>query len=167
MRGTILFVDDDRTLCETLAQGLGRRTFEVTWTQSPEEALRLIQERPFDAVLTDMNMPQMSGTDLCKRITAYLPDLPVIVLTAFGSMDTAIAAIRAGAYDFVTKPVELDGMALTLDRAVNHRALREEVKRLRRAVESARPAGALVGESVASILLETTFCVPTELKYMP
>ena len=149
MRGTILFVDDDRSMCETLAQGLGRREFEVTWTAAPEEALRLIQERPFDAVLTDMNMPNMSGTDLCKRITAYLPDLPVIVLTAFGSMDSAIAAIRAGAYDFVTKPVELDAMALTLDRAVNHRALREEVKRLRRVVESVRPAAALVGDSVA------------------
>jgi DNA-binding NtrC family response regulator len=67
--------------------------------------------------------------------------VPVIVITAFGSLETAVAAIRAGAYDFITKPLELDALIVALDRAIQHRALREEVKRLRRAVEESRSYG--------------------------
>lgn len=148
-RGTILVVDDDRTLCETLEHGLTRRNFVVRWTAAPQEALTLLKETSFDVVLSDMNMPQVSGIELCQRITEYLPDLPVIMITAFGSMDAAVAAIRAGAYDFVTKPFDLDTIALTLDRAVSHRALREEVKRLRRAVSQTRQGGKIVGDSPA------------------
>ena len=62
-------------------------------------------------MLTDLKMPGMSGTELCERIVANRPDVPVVVMTAFGSMETAVAAIRAGAYDFVTKPIEMDMLA--------------------------------------------------------
>jgi two-component system response regulator HydG len=82
-------------------------------------------------VVTDLNMRGMNGIELCERIAANRPDLPVIVITAFGSLDTAIAAIRAGAYDFITKPLELDALILALERALTHSRLREEVKRLR------------------------------------
>ena len=85
----------------------------------------------FDVVVTDLNMRGMSGLELCERIVANRPDVPVVVITAFGSLETAIAAIRAGAYDFITKPVKIDALALALERAVQHRALRDEVKRLR------------------------------------
>ena len=93
-----------------------------------------LAEDDFDVVLTDINMHGMSGVDLCQQIVPSREDLPVVVMTAFGSMESAVAAIRAGAYDFVTKPFEMDDIALTIERALKHRALREEVKRLRRAV---------------------------------
>jgi len=91
----------------------------------------------------------MNGVELCERIVANRPDVPVIVITAFGSLETAVAAIRAGAYDFITKPLELDALIVALERAVQHRALREEVKRLRRAVEDSRTYGELLGASPA------------------
>jgi DNA-binding NtrC family response regulator len=148
-RGAILMVDDDRNLCEAVAQGLERRGFTVTWATAADEALRKLQQGAFDAVLGDMNMPTVNGVEMCKRMTAYLPDLPVIMVTAFGSLDSAVAAIRAGAYDFITKPFELESVALMLDRAVGHRALRDEVRRLRRAVTRDGQTGPILGESGA------------------
>jgi len=100
-------------------------------------------------VATDLNMPGMSGVELCERVVANRPDVPVLLLTAFGSLDAAVSAIRAGAYDFLTKPFEVEALVLALERAIQHRSLREEVKRLRRTVEEARRFDALVGESPA------------------
>jgi two-component system response regulator AtoC len=130
----ILIIDDDRSMCDVLDAELKRRGFEVTTTTVPENALHRLSEGDFDLVLTDINMHGMSGVDLCQKIVQSREDLPVVVMTAYGSMESAIAAIRAGAYDFVTKPFEMDDIALTIERALKHRALREEVKRLRRAV---------------------------------
>jgi DNA-binding NtrC family response regulator len=148
----ILVVDDDRMLCEALEEGLRGRGFEVTWRTSADEALPLATSEDFDVVLTDLNMRGTGGIELCQRVIAARPDLPVVLLSGFGSFDTAVAAIRAGAYDFMSKPVKLDVLALALRRAVQHRALREEVKRLRTEVAeglgSAR-GESLVGESAA------------------
>jgi len=101
----------------------------------------------FDAVVTDIRMPGTSGIALCERIAANRPDVPVILITAFGSLDTAVAAMRAGAYDFVTKPFDVDALALRLDRAIERRALRAEVKRLRRVAADAQRFDELVGAS--------------------
>ena len=133
-RGRVLIVDDDRAMCATLEAGLGRRGFGVTASFSADEAFPVLGSGDFDAVVTDLNLQGTNGIDLCERITSNRPDVPVIVITAFGSLDTAVAAIRAGAYDFITKPFDIEALALTLDRAVQLRALREEVKRLRSAV---------------------------------
>jgi two-component system response regulator HydG len=149
MTDRILIVDDDRSLCETLAAGLGRRGFEVAWRTSAEGALAAVAAEDFDAIVTDLNMPGMNGTDLCARIAEVRGDVPVVVLTAFGSFETAVAAIRAGAYDFIGKPVQLDILAIALRRAVQHRALRDEVKRLRSEVGRAPRDGLLLGESPA------------------
>jgi two-component system response regulator HydG len=102
-----------------------------------------------DVVLSDLNMRGMDGLALCERVVASRPDVPVVLITAFGSLETAIAAIRAGAYDFITKPVKMDALAVALARAVQHRSLREEVKRLRRLVGETRRFDDLVGESPA------------------
>jgi two-component system response regulator HydG len=114
---------------------------------APEEAVRHLAENDFGLVLTDINMHGMSGVDLCRQIVESREDLPVIVMTAYGSMEAAIAAIRAGAYDFVTKPFEMDDIALTLERALKHRALREEVKRLRRVVVDQQKFDDILGAS--------------------
>src|SRR5205807_3426175 len=100
-----------------------------------------------DVVVTDLNMKGMTGLELCQHIVADRPDLPVLVLTAFGSFETAVGAIRAGAYDFVTKPVEIEALAIAIRRAAEHRQLRGGVKRLREVVASTR--GLLIGASPA------------------
>jgi DNA-binding NtrC family response regulator len=138
----VLVVDDDAAMRDQLSKTLSRRGFEVSTAAGGEEAVARVTSTDFDVVLTDLNMPQLNGVQLCERITQSHPDLPVIVVTAFGSMDTAIAAIRAGAYDFVTKPFDLAQLILALERAVGLRRLKDEVRRLR---ESARGAAALVG----------------------
>ncbi len=98
--------------------------------------------------LTDINMPGASGLQLCDQVTRDYPDLPVIVMTAFGSMETAVSAIRAGAYDFVTKPVELELLALTINRAVKQRRLHNQVKRLSKTISTKQSFfGDLIGES--------------------
>jgi two-component system response regulator AtoC len=145
----ILIIDDDRSMCDVLEAELRKRDFETIATTSPEDALRRLVEDDFSLVLTDINMHGMSGVDVCKQIVESREDLPVIVMTAYGSMETAIGAIRAGAYDFVTKPFEMDDIALTMERALKHRALREEVKRLRRVVVDQQKFDDILGTSPA------------------
>ncbi len=149
MKGRVLVVDDDASMCDMLVSDLGELGFEVKARTAAPAALEALVASEFDAVVADLNMPGMSGLELCERIVASRPDVPVIVITAFGSIQTAIAAIRSGAYDFVTKPLEVDALALALERAIQHRALREEVRRLRQVVEETRRFGALLGTSPA------------------
>src|SRR5450432_3804968 len=145
----LMVVDDDLAMCQVLAAGLGRRGFEVSSFTVPEEALAAMESADFDVVVTDLNMRGMSGIGLCERVVANRPDLPVVVITAFGSLETAVAAIRAGAYDFITKPLDIDALTLTLQRAVQHRHLRDEVKRLREAVAGPQEFDELLGASPA------------------
>jgi two-component system response regulator HydG len=136
-------------MCELLETDLRMRDFEPQWSTSGEEALRAMSRSEFDVVVTDLKMPGIDGIELCKRIVANRRDIPVVVMTAFGSMETAIAAIRAGAYDFVTKPIEMDMLALTLQRAVRHRQLQEQVKILSEAVARSDRFDELMGDSPA------------------
>ncbi len=145
----LLVVDDDRSMCELLADGLTAQQFEVSTTTSPAAALQLAHEREFDAVLTDINMPGMSGLELCQALLTARAHLPVLVMTAFGDLQVAVSAMRAGAYDFLTKPLDLDVVVLALNRALSHRALAREVQQLRRLVEDGRSYGDIVGASPA------------------
>ena len=147
MDGRILIVDDDPAMCEMLGVALGGRGLKTASGTSADEALALLQAEDFDVLVTDMNMQGTSGLELCKQVVTSRPDLPVVVLTAYGSMEAAVGAIRAGAYDFVTKPFEVDEVYLTLERAVTHKKLREEVKRLRRAVRQSQHFTDMIGTS--------------------
>jgi two-component system response regulator HydG len=148
MRGRVLVVDDDRSSCEMLEEGLSHAGFQVSWRTSAEEGLRAVQQAPtFDAVLTDLRMNGASGLDLCRALGEHDRTLPVVVITAFGSIRTAVDAIRGGAYDFITKPFDLAVVAMALDRAVRHRALELEVDRLRAAAAGDPAASGLVGKS--------------------
>jgi len=148
-KGRILVVEDEHEMRALLEKGLARRGFVPTVRGSADEAFPLLEAEDFDTVLTDLRMPGMDGLALCERIALNRPDIPVVVVTAFGSLETAVAAIRAGAYDFVTKPVDLDALVLVLERAVQHRALREEVRRLRVALGDVSADRGVVGESEA------------------
>jgi two-component system response regulator AtoC len=149
MSGRVLIVDDDPSTCDLLDASLRRRGFDTLSRTAAAEGLAALAVGDFDVVLTDLNMRGMNGIELCTRIVANRPDVPVIVVTAFGSLETAVAAIRAGAYDFITKPFEIDAIELTLQRALQQRALREEVKRLRSALDQSRRFDDLLGTSAA------------------
>lgn len=147
MISRILIVDDEPDMCEVIAARLRREKLDVQWVTSGEDALAALKACSFDVVLTDVKMPRMNGIELCQQVVRYFPDVPVIVMTAFGSLETAVAAIRAGAYDFVTKPVEMDLLTVALKRAVQQRTLEQQVKRLNVTVERSQPFESLIGES--------------------
>jgi DNA-binding NtrC family response regulator len=147
MRGKILIVDDEQMMCEMLEDDLKRHGFHPTSYLSAEKALDALKTESFDVLLTDMNLPDMNGIELCERVVTNRPDIPVIVITAFGSMETAIAAIRAGAFDFVTKPIDTEFLVLALDRAVNHHGLQEKVKILDEALKKSHQFDELIGQS--------------------
>jgi DNA-binding NtrC family response regulator len=142
----ILIVDDDRSMCDLIETDLRRRGYAPESVGDAAAALELVRGEDLDVVLTDLNMPGMSGIELCERVAAHRPDVPVIVITAFGSLESAISAIKAGAYDFVTKPIDLDILAVSIERALNHRALKEQIKILSGPPEEGG-CGELVGRS--------------------
>jgi two-component system response regulator HydG len=147
MKGRILIVDDEAAMCELLAGQLERRGFSVLTCGSVEQAIPVLRTAEIQVLVADHNMPGKTGIALCEYVTTNLPDLPVILITAFGSMETAIGAIRAGAYDFLPKPFEIEELVLVLERALSHRALKEEVRRLRLAVAQSTRFGDILGES--------------------
>ncbi len=146
--GSILIVDDDRSMCELLETDLRLRGHSTQWCQSAKAALEIVLNRDVDVVLTDVRMPGTTGLQLCEELHRTRPDLAVVVMTAFGSMETAVSAMRAGAYDFITKPIELDLLALTIDRAVERQRMGQQI-RLLSEQQSPQAFGELLGESPA------------------
>jgi len=142
----ILVVDDDPDMGRELERVLRRHAYEVSVCRSADEAFDLVMAEDFDAVVTDLNMRGMNGVELCERVVQNRRGVPVIVVTGFGSMETAIATLRAGAFDFLTKPFNAEQLGLSLERALRHRALEDEVKRLRLEVAAYQPRD-MVGES--------------------
>ncbi len=146
----VLLVDDEQAMVDAMAEGLAARGFEVATVTSADVAFSMLAGGgEIEVLVTDLNMQGMSGVDLCERVVKNRPDVPVVVVTAFGSMETAVATLRAGAFDFLTKPFDVDQLAISIERAAQHRQLREEVKRLRRAVEESKKFEELVGASEA------------------
>src|SRR4029077_9035419 len=134
--------------CEALEAGLAARGYKVDFRTSAGEALEALTGAEYDVGLTDLNMKGIGGIELCERIVVNRPDVPVVVLTAFGSFDSAVAAIRAGAYDFIRKPEKLDVLGIALRHVAQHKALVEEVKLLQTEVAAAgSSSGSLVGKS--------------------
>jgi len=148
MTDRILVVDDDADQCLLLQSMLGRLGYTSDVTTSPIDAMKQASEVRYAAILTDLGMSEMSGLALCERLMAAAPEVPIVVVTGDSSTEAAIAAIRAGAYDFVTKPVDPKLLGLSVARATHRSRLLGELRRLR---ESAgmRPegAGSLLGDS--------------------
>ena len=154
MNGSILIVDDEDDTRMLLCDALRGRGFDAEAVDSAQACLDRLRSRSFDVVVTDVQMPGMSGVDLCALLHERHPDLLPIVLTGMGALDTAVAAIRAGAYDFITKPVKIDALEVAVRRALDHLSVRNEVKRLRAAVDRELPIPSLAGTS--SALRQTT-----------
>ncbi|MBN1421640.1 MAG: sigma-54-dependent Fis family transcriptional regulator [Planctomycetes bacterium] len=147
MQGRILIVDDDTAMGEMLSKDLARRGFEARAFSRADDAFAALHAGEYDVVLTDLKMPDTDGISLCRRILENRPDVLVVALTGFATVETAVEALRAGAFDFVTKPVDLDVLAHALDRAVRHRELLKKVTLLSRAVEEGQRFDELIGAS--------------------
>ena len=112
----VLVVDDERETCELLEMALSRQGMQVTTCTTAADALEKIASRDFDVVLTDLSMPETSGLEVCERVIALRPDVPVVLITGHATLETAMGAIRAGAYDFVTKPIESKTLGMVVAR---------------------------------------------------
>src|SRR5687768_8854367 len=136
-------------MASVIEQGLVRRGYAVVSKNTADAAWELLEKEDFDVVVTDLNMRGMTGVELTDRIAKNRKDVPVIVITAFGSLETAIATLRAGAYDFITKPFDIEQLAVAVERAVQNKRLRDEVKRLRDEVARTKPSTDFVGDGPA------------------
>jgi len=144
--GRVLLVEDDANLVELLEKGLQKRGFDVVACESAAAALEFLETRDVDAVVSDVRLEGMDGLGLAERVSSNRPT-PVILMTGHGDLETAIAAIRTGVYDFLQKPVPLETMVVALTRAVRHKQLEEELRRLRDEDRPAASSERIIGES--------------------
>ena len=147
--GTILVVDDDDDSAWLLRDILRDRGFHADAVASGYAALEHLRTTPADVVVTDVLMPGMTGIELCQQLRERHPELLPIVLTCQTGIETAIAAIRGGAYDYLTKPVKVEALEIAVSRAIEHLLLRREVRRLRSAADRDLPIGGIAGDSPA------------------
>ena len=132
--GAILVVDDDQDMRELVRDVLQDRGHQVGLAESGQEALKRLSETDYAVVLTDLRMKEIQGMELLAEIKRTYPDTSVILMTAFGSVESAVEAMKEGAYDYLIKPVKTEELALVTERACREAALRREVNRLRREV---------------------------------
>ena len=122
----VLVVDDKEMMRDSVQTTLSRKGFEVSAAHSGESALASLARRPVQVVVTDLQMPGMDGLELIERIRAFDEELPVVFMTAYGSVETAVEAMRRGAWDYITKPFSGDELVVAVQRAVEHATLRRE-----------------------------------------
>src|SRR6266513_106896 len=146
---TVLIVDDEQTLARSAKAFLADHGYEAEVAASGEKALELLERLQPDVVFADVRLPGMSGIDLLKRIREFDPVLPVIMLTAYGSIEGAVEAVKLGAFDYVKKPVDLEELTLLADRARENRLLKQELSYYRRRATRDVGFATMVGESPA------------------
>ena len=155
-RGRILVVDDEANARQALAELLKDEGFAVETAADAFKAMHKLQEFSPDVVLTDLKMPGMDGLEFMRRAQDEDPDRAVVVMTAYGAVDTAVAAMRQGAADYIQKPINLDQLSVVLDRALERRQLRQETKLLRSRLSEKHRVDSIVGRSpVMRTMLDT------------
>jgi DNA-binding NtrC family response regulator len=143
----ILVVDDEQIIRESLGFVLKKEGFQVEEAANGKEALAKQEARPFDVVISDIEMPEMRGMDLLEQITKRTPQTFVIMITAFASLETAIAALRKGAYDYVLKPIDFDDILHRIRKLLDHRALSHENSLLRQELNRTYDFDQIIGQS--------------------
>jgi two-component system NtrC family response regulator len=143
----ILVVDDEDSLRRVTQLRLNQAGYEASTAADGPEALQLLARNPQDLVLTDLKMPGMSGIELLQHIRNEYPEVIVIVVTAFGTIESAVEAMRLGAFDYLIKPVQADALRLVISRALEHHRLREEVRLLRSALDRKYGFENIIGQS--------------------
>ncbi|MBI5520630.1 MAG: sigma-54-dependent Fis family transcriptional regulator [Desulfovibrio sp.] len=143
----LLVVDDDHGHRNMLLTLLADWGYRVEGAADGDAAVTLCRERPFDLILMDVRMAGMSGIEALREIKAYNPAIPVLIMTAYSNVESAVEAIKAGAYDYLTKPLDFDDLRLTLARALDHTSLRDENRALRATLASSFDPGGIIGTS--------------------
>jgi DNA-binding NtrC family response regulator len=143
----ILVVDDELNIRGALVTLLEKKQYQVRGAGTAEEALEQLEAAPADLVLTDLKMPGMGGMELLRHLKRKWPDTEVLVITAFGSIDTAVEAMRCGAYDYITKPIDRERFALMVEKALERHALASENKQLKDRLETRTRFEQMIGES--------------------
>jgi DNA-binding NtrC family response regulator len=143
----ILVVDDDLEMCGLLSDVLKGEGFSVLTVSDSMDASRVLKKEEFDVIITDLKMKGLQGLDLLEEAKRVASLTPVIIITAFGTIDSAIKAIKMGAYDYITKPFQMDEMVLTVKKALENRLLKKEVVRLKKEIESRYHFHQLIGKS--------------------
>ncbi|MCK5849920.1 MAG: sigma-54-dependent Fis family transcriptional regulator, partial [Kiritimatiellae bacterium] len=145
---TILIVDDDKNTRDGLNRAL-RRSYSIHLAESAESALNILNDTTIDILLTDLRMPGADGLTLMQRALAQRPEIICILLTAYGSVETAVEAMKRGAYDFLTKPVNLDHLDILLKRALHSRSMESENANLREQLDNRYGLENIIGNSPA------------------
>src|SRR4030067_3128926 len=143
----VLVVDDDLGMCGMLSDVLKEEGFSVHTTGESFEASKILKKEEFDVIVTDLKMKGLKGLDLLEGVNKVAPVTAVIIITAFGTIESAIKAMKMGAYDYITKPFQMDEIVLTVRKALENRLLKKEVIRLRKEVESRYDFHQLIGKS--------------------
>lgn len=146
-KNTILVVDDDlahRTMLRTLITGWGYKVVEAA---DGGGAIDLVHQQPFDLILMDIRMVKISGLEALKEIKRFNPAIPVIIMTAYASVETAVKALKEGAYDYLTKPLDFDEVRITLERVMEHSRLKEENRFLKETLATHFDRRNLIGQS--------------------
>ncbi|MDA8403221.1 MAG: response regulator, partial [Desulfobacteraceae bacterium] len=153
---SLLVVDDDtahRTMLSTLLKGWG---YDISEADDGTIAIEKIQERYYDLVLMDVRMIKLSGLEALEIIKSYNPAIPIIIMTAYSSIETAVTALKSGAYDYLTKPLDFEKLKLTIKRATEHFDLKEENRLLKMSLEDRFDRKNIIGRSPSMVkLLET------------
>jgi DNA-binding NtrC family response regulator len=155
----ILVVDDERNILRIVATTLKAEQYDVATAQSAEEAAEKFSQGGFDLVITDLKLPGMSGLDLLERIRAERPDVPVLMITAFGTIETAVNAMKRGAFNYLTKPVNPDELLTVVREALEKYALKRENRSLRSELKQTYAFGNIIGKCAAMNDVFDTVCM--------
>ncbi len=147
MKLTILVADDEKNIREGLREALALDGYEVATAADGGEALEAVTRGDVDLLITDLKMPRLSGEELLKRVTAQFPTMPVIILTGHGTIESAVQAMHDGAYDFLTKPVNLDRLSLLVKRALASRELALQNRAMQEELERRSGFASIIGRS--------------------
>jgi two-component system, NtrC family, response regulator AtoC len=151
MSARILITDDDEVSCRLFAKVLQGEGYQVDWAQAGEEALVRLEDEVYDLLLIDVRLPGMTGLEVTRVVRKEYPSLPVVIMTAFGSMETAIEAIREGAFDYISKPLNLEELKHTVARALAQQAIRDQAQEGVGRSEASEEFGAVIGRSPAMV----------------
>jgi len=161
----ILVIDDERAIRNTLKEILEYEKYQVELAENAKQALDLIKSNEFELILCDIKMPEMDGLELLPLLIEAHPDTPVVMISGHGNIDTAVEAIKKGAYDFIEKPLDLNRLLITIRNAMDKSNLINETKKLRKKVDQKY---AIIGNSpaITQILEMTNKVAPTEARVM-
>lgn len=149
MKFTLLIIDDEKNIREGLAANFEMEDYNVKTASNGADGLKLIEKGDIDLVITDLRMPGISGEQVLAKVTAETPGIPVIILTGHGSIDSAVDAMRHGAYDFLTKPLNLDQLGMIVKRALESREMKVQHEQLKQELADSSSLKKMIGTSAA------------------